>query len=137
MSKRGDAASIGFLRCRSGALAPYLASVEAHAQRGLDLAPSTEVCRCGNAHKILRRLRQWRVGPLPLFEYRKIRASITEVTLRHNLVATLGTVALTAILAGLSSAEAADMLTKTPPLTAPIAFSWTGYYGGLNAGWVQ
>jgi outer membrane immunogenic protein len=27
------------------------------------------------------------------------------------------------------------MLTKAPPIAAPTAFSWAGYYGGLNAGW--
>jgi outer membrane immunogenic protein len=45
----------------------------------------------------------------------------------------LGSVALPALLSG--TAMAADLPVKAPPLPpAPEAFSWTGFYAGLNAG---
>jgi outer membrane immunogenic protein len=46
-----------------------------------------------------------------------------------------------AFIAAISSASAADLpiYTKAPPPPAPVLFSWTGFYFGLNAGgkWAQ
>ncbi len=46
----------------------------------------------------------------------------------------LGTMAILAT-AGAGSALAADLPLKAPPIVVPIAFSWTGFYVGGNAGY--
>jgi outer membrane immunogenic protein len=46
---------------------------------------------------------------------------------------TLLTIAVIAALIG-TPAVAADMAVKAPPLPPVAAYSWTGFYGGLNAG---
>lgn len=35
------------------------------------------------------------------------------------------------------SALAADMPVKAPPIVASLAYDWSGFYGGGNAGWVR
>lgn len=54
----------------------------------------------------------------------------------HMMKSLVGFVAATALVA--TAAQAADMLTKAPPLVAPApaaAASWTGFYVGGNAGY--
>jgi outer membrane immunogenic protein len=46
----------------------------------------------------------------------------------------LGTMAILATV-GAGSALAADLPLKAPPMVVPIAFSWTGFYVGGNAGY--
>jgi outer membrane immunogenic protein len=50
----------------------------------------------------------------------------------------LGNFAIAGLLlaASLSSAQAADMAVKAPPMAEP-AFTWTGGYLGINGGWAQ
>jgi outer membrane immunogenic protein len=46
------------------------------------------------------------------------------------------TIAGLLLAASLSSAQAADMAVKAPPMAEP-AFTWTGGYLGINGGWAQ
>src|SRR5580700_3175231 len=53
--------------------------------------------------------------------------------------ATFGRIAVTALLlaAPLGVASAADMPVKAPPAPPPPAYSWTGFYIGVNGGGAQ
>ncbi|MGG6498058.1 UNVERIFIED_CONTAM: hypothetical protein NY603_34550, partial [Bacteroidetes bacterium 56_B9] len=52
------------------------------------------------------------------------------MTMKRAIATAVATALLT------SSAVAADLAVKAPPISAAPAWSWTGFYVGLNAGGV-
>ena len=52
--------------------------------------------------------------------------------MRRTFLASTALTTSTAIVSG--AAWAADLPVKAPPVRAPVAYSWSGCYGGVNAG---
>jgi outer membrane immunogenic protein len=53
--------------------------------------------------------------------------------MQHSKLTVAAAIAVSAIL-GIGVASAADLPVKALPMVAAPAFSWTGFYGGINIG---